>query len=232
MSEKFTERFRPRAWEEIRGQDRAVNYLVGQVRSGKARSVVLHGPVGTAKTSAARLYALSLRCLHLSHTHSPCWHCSECKQYERPEGNPGIHDLDCGTRGRLDDIQRYLSILSVPAWGRKRRILHFDEAHRLSERAYDALLLSLEDPPLDTTFIFSTTQLEKIPAPIRSRCAVLDFVLLRPDQIVAYLRGICERAGLEAEPEALALLAHLSGGHVRDALKLLEQAAEVPVHDH
>lgn len=219
----LSEKYRPTTFEAVLGQAKTVNWCLAQLDKPVAGSVVMHGPKGTGKTTLARLYAAALLCEDRPASGSPCWRCSSCKDFAA--GNPlnclslNSPKLDAPAVADLIDLSR-----SNPM-GADHRVFLFDEAHGLPRKGFESLLTVLERPRRNV-FIFLTTEIAKIPLTIRDRCSDHQLDLISPATAVRHLAGICDQERMQAEPEALNLIAELAGGHVRALVKLLEDATE------
>ncbi|MBI3963268.1 MAG: DNA polymerase III subunit gamma/tau, partial [Deinococcus sp.] len=191
------------------------------------QALVFSGPRGVGKTTTARLLAMAVNC---PVAQRPCGQCPTCREIASGR-HPDVLEIDAASHNSVDNVRelREHLLLAPAAGGTKVYIL--DEAHRMSGSAWDAFLKTLEEPPPGVLFIFATTEPEKVPPTVLSRCQHYRFRRLTPQEIQERLRELCQRAGIEAEPAALALLAQLAGGAMRDAETMLDrlQAAGEPL---
>jgi DNA polymerase-3 subunit gamma/tau len=220
----LAEKYRPRRFADVIGQD--VAWFARQVTSGAAKSVVLAGPPGVGKTSLGRLYGQALQCRRCAEDGSPCGNCDQCKYYEVYGRHPECVELDCTRFGRFEDVEEQLHALDrQPLFGR-RRVLFADEAHRATAKSLEAMLKPLERSQKWTTFVFATTEPDKLPAAIRSRCTQHDLIPVGFEVAIRHLQTVSEAEGYAYEAGGLALIVETSHGQVRDMLVRLEKVAE------
>jgi|Deesub1362B_J571_1020462.scaffolds.fasta_scaffold10397_2 DNA polymerase-3 subunit gamma/tau len=215
-------RWRPQLFEEVIGQEHVTRTLQNAIRSNRvAHAFLFSGPRGVGKTSVARILAKALNCVN-GPTPLPCGVCDSCR--EITEGiSLDVQEIDGASNRGVDHVRDLREgIRYRPSKGRF-RIYIIDEVHMLSNPAFNALLKTLEEPPSHVVFIFATTEPHKIPATILSRCQRFDFRRLPIRAIVAQLETICALEGIQAQGEALALLAREAEGSLRDAQSLLDQ---------
>jgi DNA polymerase-3 subunit gamma/tau len=226
MRVKLTDKYRPRIFEDLLGQEAAARWLGAQVRARSGKSVILCGGAGLGKTSAARIYAQGHQCENLSETGSPCLACEECRGFLQPGGHPNHIKHDCARFGRLEDVQEALRALrSNPIFG-SRWILELNEAQGASPRAHDAVLTLLEEPPSWAVFIIVTPEIDKLPPTIKSRCAILEFQPISFEASLSYMTRLCHLEKIQYEAEGLALIAEVSRGEVREMVTRLDQVSE------
>lgn len=217
--------YRPRNFEEVVGQSRVVLTLREAVRQGRVTHAYLFsGPRGTGKTSVARILAKAVNCRDPKAGGEPCLACDSCLALER-----GTHldviEIDAASNRGIDEMRDLREhIGQAPVMG-KQRVYIIDEVHMLTEPAFNALLKTLEEPPSHVLFILATTESHKLPITVLSRCQRYEFQRFRVPQIQQQLVRVAEAEGIDAEPEALELLAEFGDGAMRDALSLLDQAA-------
>ena len=224
---KLTDRYRPRVFEDLRGQEAVISWFTAQVRSGTGKSVIIHGAEpGIGKTSLARIYAQALQCENVSSTGSPCLTCEECLAFERRDSHRGFHEMDCARFGRFDDIDPALKNLSfMPVYG-PRRILMLDETQEASPKALEATNKLVEEPPPWVVFIFVTRAIDKLLPATISRCAIHELKPISFEMGLLHLKKLCELEKIPYEVEGLSLLAEVSRGQVRDMMNRLEQVSE------
>ncbi len=217
--------YRPRTFEEVVGQSRVVLTLRAAVRQGRVTHAYLFsGPRGTGKTSVARILAKAVNCRDPKPNGDPCLVCESCLALER-----GTHldviEIDAASNRGIDEMRDLREhIGQAPVMG-KQRVYIIDEVHMLTEPAFNALLKTLEEPPSHVLFVLATTESHKLPITVLSRCQRYEFQRFRVPQIQEQLVRVAQAEGIEAEPEALELLAEFGDGAMRDALSLLDQAA-------
>lgn len=215
--------FRPDSFDKLVGQDHIVRILKGQIASGRTGHAYLFcGTRGTGKTTTARILAKALNCESQDLAERPCCKCASCRAIK--EGSfIDVIEIDAASNTGVDNIRELReSVKYPPALGRN-KIYIIDEVHMLSTSAFNALLKTLEEPPANVVFILATTEPQKLPATILSRCLRLDFRRVSEKTIADNMRMICEARGIEADNAALALIAVNADGSVRDSLSILEQ---------
>jgi DNA polymerase-3 subunit gamma/tau len=224
----FARKYRPRTFEDLIGQQAMVRTLTNAFASGRiAHAFMLTGVRGVGKTTTARLLARALnyesdsvRAPSLAHLATLGRHCQAILEGRHLD----VLELDAASRTGIDDIRELTdSVRYAPAQARY-KVYILDEIHMLSEKAFNALLKTLEEPPPHAKFIFATTEIRKVPVTILSRCQRFDLRRVEPEVIVANLAAIARAEGLEIEPDALTLIARAAEGSVRDAQSLLDQA--------
>jgi DNA polymerase-3 subunit gamma/tau len=217
-------RYRSRTFDEVVGQDHVAQTLRRALESGRiAHAFLFCGTRGTGKTSMARILAKSLNCLSTEKpTPKPCLTCSVCESIARGE-DMDVVEIDAASNTGVDNIRELIeNSRLVPARCRF-RVYIIDEVHMLSKGAFNALLKTLEEPPGHVKFILATTETEKIPATILSRCQRYDFRNIPTSQVAEHLRAVCKSENLPADEDALLLVARHGGGSMRDALSLLDR---------
>ncbi|MDF1585660.1 DNA polymerase III subunit gamma/tau [Marinimicrococcus flavescens] len=220
--------YRPTRLSELIGQEALVRTLGNALASGRvAHAFLLSGIRGVGKTTTARIIARGLNCTgpdgQGGPTAEPCGRCPSClaMAQERPID---VIEMDAATRTGIDDIREIVdSVRYAPAASRY-KVYIIDEVHMLSEKAFNGLLKTLEEPPPHAKFIFATTEARKVPVTVLSRCQRFDLRRVEPEGLAAHLAAICAREKVTVEPAALALVAAAAEGSVRDSLSLLDQA--------
>ena len=230
MSTNLVDRYRPRRFEDVRGQERAVAYLGHRIKNGQhGESTLFQGAYGSGKTTLARIYAAALNCDHPDAAWgSPCGTCRSCREMIA-RAHADFREFD-GARYNtqkhvVEDLAEWLKRPRLP--GSHWRILFIDEAQAMTGAAKSALLKPIEEAPENTIVFLATTEAESLPETLRSRLQPIEIRPLSAPASVQYLREIADREGINAESDALAVLAALKRGHPRDMLRGLEQVASV-----
>ncbi len=215
-------KYRPRTFEDVRGRDAIVRTLRNQINTGRiGHSYLFCGTRGTGKTTIAKIFARAVNC-EQPVDGSPCGQCASCQSIER-DASLNVVEMDAASNNGVDDIRTIIDEVSYsPAQG-KYRIYIIDEAHMLSTAASNALLKTLEEPPSYAIFILATTDPNKLPLTILSRCQRYDFGRLSPGVIAGRLKEVADSEQLEIEERALRYLAAAADGSLRDGLSLLDQ---------
>ncbi len=212
---------RPETFDEILGQEHIVKILRNQLLSGTVSHAYLFcGTRGTGKTTTARILAKGVNCL--SDGERPCGQCANC-QAIRDGSFMDVVEIDAASNNGVENVRELReSVKYPPAVGRK-KVYIIDEVHMLSTGAFNALLKTLEEPPEHVMFILATTEPQKLPATILSRCMRLDFRRVPHNVIADDMRAICRERGVELTDDAARLLAGCADGSVRDGLSILDQ---------
>ena len=215
--------FRPDSFDQLVGQDHIVRILKSQIASGRTGHAYLFcGTRGTGKTTTARILAKALNCESEDIAARPCCECASCRAIK--EGSfMDVIEIDAASNNGVDNIRELRESVKYPPAVGRNKVYIIDEVHMLSTGAFNALLKTLEEPPENVVFILATTEPQKLPATILSRCMRLDFRRVSEKTIADNMRMICEARGLEADEAALALIAVNADGSVRDSLSILEQ---------
>ena len=213
---------RPSPFDGIRGQDVLVSTLVHQIERGTlSHAYLFTGSRGTGKTSCAKIFARAVNCLHPVGG-SPCGECEVCRALASPS-NLDIAEMDAASNNGVDKIRELRENVDyMPSVGRY-KVYIVDEVHMLSVSAFNALLKTLEEPPEHVIFVLCTTEVHKLPATILSRCMRFDFRLVPEDKLRALVADIFSKEGVKAEPEAIAHIARLGEGSVRDTLSVADR---------
>jgi DNA polymerase-3 subunit gamma/tau len=228
MSSAFYRTHRPLRFADIRGQVSAVATLQGAVRQDRvAHAFLFTGPRGTGKTSAARIFARTVCCTNLRDKDGrpePCDACESCHALLENRAND-FSEIDAASNRGIEDVRSLREAAAYPPAQLKRRIYVIDECHMLTVEAFNALLKLLEEPPAYCLFILATTELQKVPLTIRSRCQTVVFQSGSPDQIIEKLRAVATAEQMVVDDTTLAVIAAQADGGFRDAETLLEQFA-------
>jgi DNA polymerase-3 subunit gamma/tau len=215
-------RYRPQSFEQLIGQEHVAKGLAAAITTSRVGHAYLFtGARGTGKTSTARILAKALNCVH-GPTPTPCNECDICRSITAGD-DMDVLEIDGASNRGIDEIRQLRQNVSVRPSRARFKVYIVDEVHMLTKEAFNALLKTLEEPPEHVKFIFCTTEPEKIPITILSRCQRFDFAGIQTKQIISRLRQIVEGEGVEAEPEALEILARRAAGSMRDSQSLLEQ---------
>jgi DNA polymerase III subunit gamma/tau len=219
-------RYRPQAFAELIGQEHVGRGLIGAIQSHRVGHAYLFtGARGVGKTSAARILAKALNC-SAGPTPTPCNECDICRSVSSGD-DVDVLEIDGASNRGIDEIRQLRQNVNIRPSRSRFKVYIIDEVHMLTREAFNALLKTLEEPPEHVKFIFCTTEPEKIPITILSRCQRYDFAGIQAGQIVKRLEQIVAAEGVEAEPEALAILARRAAGSMRDSQSLLEQLLAV-----
>ncbi len=221
-------KYRPKTFAQLKGQEHMVQTLENAIRSGRiAHAFLLTGVRGVGKTTTARLLAKGLNCMGPngdgSETVNPCGVCDSCQAISK-DSHMDIIEFDAASQTGVDNIREIIEGVSYRPIKSRYKVYIIDEVHMLSKSAFNALLKTLEEPPLHAKFIFATTEIRKVPVTIRSRCQRFDLRRLDIPVIVDYFKEILTQENLSAEEEALWPLAKAADGSMRDGLSLLDQA--------
>ena len=225
MAEALYRKYRPSTFEDVVGQEHIERTLKNALEQEKVSHAYLFcGPRGTGKTTMARILAKALLC-EKAPTIDPDGTCEECLAIAAGT-HPDVYELDAASRTGVENVREEIinRVHYAPTHG-SYKIYIIDEVHMLSTAAFNALLKTLEEPPSHVVFILCTTDPQKVPDTIHSRCQRFDFHRLSVDEITARLGAVCVQEGVEFEPEALELISHQAEGGMRNALTSLEQLA-------
>ena len=215
-------RYRPQRFDDVVGQDHVVQSLRNAIMMNRlGQAYLFAGTRGVGKTSIARIFAKCLNCVN-GPTDEPDLTCDICQAIAVGQ-DIDVIEIDGASNNGVEQVRELRQNAGLRPSRARFKIYYIDEVHMLSTGAFNALLKTLEEPPAHVKFFFATTEPNKIPETVRSRCQRYDFAGITPEQAVATLGAICAREGVEAEPEALRAVARRGGGSMRDAQSLLEQ---------
>jgi DNA polymerase-3 subunit gamma/tau len=215
-------RYRPQQFSDLIGQEPVARALVNAITSNRvAHAYLFTGARGVGKTSAARILAKALNCI-AGPTATPCDRCDRCTSIATGD-DVDVLEIDGASNRGIDEVREIRSNVQYRPSRSRYKIYIIDEVHMLTPQAFNALLKTLEEPPAHVKFIFATTDAQKIPLTILSRCQRFDFAGIGPMRIVERLREVVTREGMQADDEALELVARRAGGSMRDAQSLLDQ---------
>lgn len=221
-------KYRPQRFSELIGQDAMVTTLGNAIKRGRlAHAFLLTGVRGVGKTSTARLVAKALNCIgpdgQGGPTIDPCGQCEPCRAIA--EGRHiDVIEMDAASNTGIDDIREIIDAVRYASVSARFKIYIIDEVHMLSKAAFNGLLKTLEEPPPHVKFLFATTEIQKVPVTVLSRCQRFDLRRIPADLLAHHFGKVCAAEGVTAEAEALALVARAAEGSVRDGLSILDQA--------
>ena len=221
-------KYRPQRFSELIGQDAMVRTLGNAIKRDRlAHAFLLTGVRGVGKTSTARLIAKALNCIgpdgQAGPTIDPCGVCEPCRAIA--EGRHiDVVEMDAASHTGVDDVREIIEAVRYAAVSARYKVYIVDEVHMLSKNAFNALLKTLEEPPAHVKFLFATTEVNKVPVTVLSRCQRFDLKRIPADLLAGHFLHVAEAEGVRAEPEALALIARAAEGSARDGLSILDQA--------
>jgi DNA polymerase-3 subunit gamma/tau len=221
-------KYRPQSFAELIGQDAMVRTLANAIRRDRlAHAFLLTGVRGVGKTSTARLIAKALNCIGPDGkggpTIDPCGVCEPCVAIA--EGRHiDVVEMDAASHTGVDDVREIIEAVRYAAVTARYKVYIIDEVHMLSKNAFNALLKTLEEPPAHVKFLFATTEVNKVPVTVLSRCQRFDLRRIPAEQLAAHFALVAEKEGVDVETEALALIARAAEGSARDGLSILDQA--------
>ncbi len=221
MYQSLYRKYRPDTFEKVIGQDHITKTLVNQIKSGNiAHAYLLTGTRGTGKTSVARIFARAINCLSPQNG-SPCGECDCCKKLLAGT-SLDIVEIDAASNNSVDDARAIRDNVRYAPVDCKYKVYIIDEVHQLSGAAFNALLKTLEEPPAHAVFILATTEVQKIPATIMSRCLRLDFHLVPQEVLEKHVAWIFDQEGVKYTKEGVSAIAQAGEGSVRDTLSVAD----------
>ena len=213
-------KYRPQDFDSVVGQEYTTKLLKNVIKDNKiSHAYIFTGPRGTGKTSSAKIFARAINCLNPKDG-NPCNECDLCKSFNE---NPDIIEIDAASNNGVDDIRELIDNSRLAPSISKYKVYIIDEFHMLSTSAFNALLLTLEEPPSNVVFILATTDIQSVPITVLSRCQRFDFKPITVENIVSRLEYVCKQEKIKITDEALNEIALMSNGGLRDALSILDQ---------
>ena len=218
-------KYRPSTFDSVVGQRALTTTLKNAIATGKlAHAYLFCGPRGVGKTTCARIFAKTINCLSPTADGEACNQCESCQAFNE-QRSYNIHELDAASNNSVEDIRTLIDQVRIPTQIGKYKVYIIDEVHMLSQSAFNAFLKTLEEPPHHAIFILATTEKHKILPTILSRCQIYDFNRMNVQDTVGHLQYVAGKEGIQAEPEALTVIAQKADGGMRDALSIFDQVA-------
>ena len=216
-------KYRPMTFDTVVGQGSITSTLKNAIRNHTlAQAFLFCGPRGVGKTTCARIMAKTINCLHPTENLEACNECESCRAFNN-NASFNIYELDAASNNSVEDIRSLVDQVRIPPQIGQYKVYIIDEVHMLSAAAFNAFLKTLEEPPAYAKFILATTEKHKIIPTILSRCQIFDFKRITVDDIAKHLAFVAQSEGVNAEPEALNIIAQKADGALRDALSIFDQ---------
>lgn len=216
-------KYRPSTFNSVVGQEVITSTLKNSIRNNQvAQAFLFCGPRGVGKTTCARIFAKALNCQNLTPDFEPCNECESCKSFNN-SASFNVFELDAASNNSVDEMRDLVKDVRIPPQNAKYKVYIIDEVHMLSTQAFNAFLKTLEEPPAFVKFILATTEKHKILPTILSRCQVYDFKRINDNDIVKHLQYVASQEGINAEEDALRVIAAKADGALRDALSIFDQ---------
>ena len=216
-------KYRPSTFDEVVGQDNTITLLKDSVLNDKiSHAYIFSGPRGTGKTSCAKIFAKAINCLNPDKG-NPCGQCVNCLNFATSND---IYEIDAASNNGVDQVREIIENIKLTPINLKYKVYIIDEVHMLSISAFNALLLTLEEPPKHAVFILATTDIEDVPITVLSRCQRLDFKKITDADIEKNLNNICNQEKIEIDSDALSEISSFADGGMRDALSILDQLSK------
>src|SRR6056297_544010 len=216
-------KYRPHSFDTVVGQRSVTKTLKNAVQNNRlAHAYLFCGPRGVGKTSIARIFAKTINCLNPTEDFEACGECESCQAFNENRSY-NIHELDAASKNKVEDIHGLIEQVRIAPQVGKYSVYIIDEVHMLSASAFNAFLKTLEEPPAHAIFVLATTEKHKILPTIISRCQVFDFNRITVNDAAEYLKYIAENQGIEAEEDALHIIAQKADGAMRDALSIFDR---------
>ncbi|MGN1379363.1 MAG: DNA polymerase III subunit gamma/tau [Bacilli bacterium] len=220
-------KYRPNNFDELVGQETVKTLLKDSIINNKiSHAYIFSGPRGTGKTSTAKIFAKAINCQNLDNG-NPCGSCSSCSNFKN---SSDIYEIDAASNTGVDQIREIIDNVKLTPINSKYKIYIIDEVHMLSTSAFNALLLTLEEPPSHVIFILATTNIEAVPITVLSRCQRLDFKKISDEDIINHLKMISNKENIDIDEDATKEIAVYSEGGLRDALSILDQISKLNKH--
>lgn len=217
-------KYRPATFDEVLGQNTTINILKESVSNAKiSHAYIFSGPRGTGKTSTAKIFAKAINCLELKKG-NPCNKCEKCINYLQ---SSDIYEIDAASNNGVDQIREIIDNIKLAPLNSKYKVYIVDEVHMLSPSAFNALLLTLEEPPSHVVFVLATTNVESVPITILSRCQRLDFRRIADETIAKQILKVAKSEKIKITDDAIEQISKYSDGALRDALSMLDQMSKI-----
>ena len=220
-------KYRPATFDSVVGQSALTTTLKNAVKSGKlAHAYLFCGPRGVGKTTCARIFAKAINCMHPTADGEACNECESCRAFNE-QRSYNIFELDAASNNSVENIKSLMDQTRIPPQVGRYKVFIIDEVHMLSTSAFNALLKTMEEPPEHVIFILATTEVQKVPATILSRCQRYDFQRITASDIAGRLLYVAGEEKIDLDPGAAELIGRLADGAMRDALSILDTCAGV-----